>query len=87
MKTIHSVDQLKKEAISREDTGVAGFFILLSGGIISAKRIIYYPDTDQFDIYNKIDDSFQDNLTEEELDSNTNIVQAIERGAFFKYDF
>jgi hypothetical protein len=87
MKTIRSVDQLKKEAISREDTGVAEFFILLSGGIISAKRIIYYPDTDQFDIYNKIDDSFQDNLTEEELDSNTSIVQAIERGTFFKYDF
>jgi hypothetical protein len=62
------------------------FYILLNGGFRSSKRIIYYPDTNTFDVHNEIDDSYQEDLTEEELKSETHIVVAIENGALFRYD-
>jgi hypothetical protein len=62
MKKITSIDELKKEALYNEKE-VAEFFISLNGGLRSSKRIIYYSDTDTFDIHNEIDDSFQDDLS------------------------
>jgi hypothetical protein len=62
------------------------FFIALNLGARSSKRITYYPDTNTFDVHNEIDDSYEENLTKEQLLSETHIGLAIERGAFFKYD-
>ena len=67
--------------------GMAEFFILLNFTLRSSKRITYYPDTNTFDVHNEIDDSYEEGLTEEQLKSETHIGLAIERGAFFKYDF
>jgi hypothetical protein len=53
----------------------------------SSKRITYYPDTNTFDVHNEIDDSYEEDLTEEQLKSETHIGLAIESGALFKYDF
>ena len=87
MKKITSIEELKKEAAYDDRKGMSEFFILLNFGCRSRKRIVYYPDTNKFDVFNEIDDSYEDDLTEEQLRNETHIVLAIENGAFFKYDF
>jgi hypothetical protein len=84
---ITSLEELKKEAIYNERKGMAEFFIMLNGGLRSSKRIAYYSETNTFDVHNEIDDSYQEDLTEEELLSDTHIGVAIERGALYKYEF
>ena len=84
---ITSIEELKKEALYDEKKGWAEFFIVLNGGFRSSKGVAYFPDTDTFDIRNDIDDSFEDDLTEEQLRNDTHIVLAIENGAFFKYEY
>ena len=87
MKKITSIDELKKESEYDDKKGMAEFFIALNFGCRSSKRIVYYPDTNTFDVHNEIDDSYEEDLTEEQLRDETHIVLAIESGAFFKYDF
>jgi len=83
---ITSLKDLKKEAIYNETMGMAEFFIILNGGLRSSKRIAYYPETDTYDIHNEIDDSYEEDLTEEQLLNDTHIGVAIERGALYKYE-
>ena len=40
-----------------------------------------------FDVHNEIDDSDQENINEEQLETETMIVEAIEKGALFLYEF
>lgn len=87
MKKISSIKELKEEAVYDERKGMAEFFILLNFNLRSSKRITYYPDTNTFDVHNEIDDSYEEELTEEQLINETHIGVAIERGALFKYDF
>jgi len=87
MKKITSIEELKKESIYDDKKGMTEFFILLNFNLRSSKRIVYYLDTNTFDIHNEIDDSYEEDLTEEQLKNETHIVIAIETGAFFKYDF
>ncbi len=82
---IVSLEQLKKEAAYNEKSGMTEFFIMLNGGMRSSKRISYYPDTNTYDLHNEIDDSYEEDLTEEHLKNETHILLAIESGAFFKY--
>ena len=86
MQKINSIEELKKEA-TYDDKSVADFFIMLNGGLRSSKRVTYFPDTDTYDVLNEIDDSYQEDLTEEQLRNETHIVYAIENGAFYKYNF
>ena len=86
MQKINSIEELKKEA-TYDDKSVAEFFIMLNGGLRSSKRVTYFPDTDTYDVRNEIDDSYQEDLTEEQLQNETHIVYAIENGAFYKYNF
>ena len=62
----------------------AEFFIKLNFGLRSTKRIEWDEPSKSFCILNEIDGTHQD-LAEEELATETNIVKAIEKGAFFKY--
>jgi hypothetical protein len=57
-------------------------FIQLNGGLRSSKSIQYDSQLELFDIYNFIDDTEQE-LTEQELSTNSNIAQAIQKGAFY----
>lgn len=84
---IKSIEELKKVANFDDPNHHAEFYIMLNGYARSSKRVFYYPSTNTFDIYNAIDDSFQDDLTEEQLRDETMIVEAIEKGAFYQYDF
>jgi hypothetical protein len=85
VKRITTLEELQKEALYNERKGMTEFFIMLNGGMRSSKGIIYFPDTDTYDIRNDIDDSYEEDLTEEQLRNETHIVLAIENGAFFKY--
>ena len=86
MKQITSLEELKKEAVY-DNKSVAEFFVLLKSGLRSSKRVTYFPDTNTYDVLNEIDDSYQEDLTEEQLRNDTHIIYAIENGAFYKYDF
>lgn len=86
MKKIASIEELKKESEYDDRKGMAEFFILLNFNLRSSKRITYYPDTNTFDVHNEIDDSYEEDLTEEQLINETHIGVAIERGALYKYD-
>jgi|GEM_PF-6683150 len=77
---ITSVEHLKK--LATVEDGIE-FYILLNGGLMSVKRIEWDEPSKSFCIINAIDDTHQD-LTEAELATETNIVKAIEKKAFFK---
>ena len=77
---VKSVEELKK--LAKVEDGVE-FFILLRYGIRSSKRIEWDEPSQSFCILNEIDGTHLD-LTEEELATETNIIKAIEKGAFFK---
>jgi hypothetical protein len=86
MKKIISVEELKKESEYDDKKGMTEFFILLNFNLRSSKRITYYPDKNTFDVHNEIDDSYEEDITEEQLISETHIGAAIKNGAFYKYD-
>lgn len=86
-KIIETIDQLKSECIKKNDE-YGDFFITLGGGIArSSKRIRYDKKTNLCDVHNEIDDTFQDNLSEDELRKETMIFEAIEKKSFFQYEF
>jgi hypothetical protein len=87
MKRINSLEELKKESLYNDKFGMAEFFILLNGNLRSSKRISYFSETNTYDVHNEIDDSYQEDLTEEQLKNETYIIFAIENGVFFKYVF
>ena len=87
MKRINSIEELKNESIYDDKKGMAEFFIALNFGCRSSKRIVYYPETNTFDVHDEIDDSYEEDLTEDQLRNETHIVLAIENGAFFKYEY
>lgn len=83
-KKIETIQALKDACLSNK--GSAEFFIALGGGLLrSSKNIFYDADENLFAVNNEIDDTYQDDLTEEGLRSETNIVEAIENGAFYQY--
>ena len=77
---VKSVEELKK--LANVEDGEE-FFIQLNFGLRSTKRIEWDEPSKSFCILNEIDDTHQD-LTEQELATETNIVKAIENRAFFK---
>ena len=83
MKRIDSIEELKKEAASKNGAMVE-FFIALEGTLISSKSIIYYPKENRFDVLSLIDGVYFENLTEKRLGEKTNIVKAINGKAFYK---
>lgn len=87
MHKIISVEELKKSAAYNNKKPYSYFFILLNNSTRSSKRIVYFQVTNTFDLYNEIDDSYEDDLTEEQLLNETHIGIAIENGCLYKYDF
>jgi len=64
--------------------GKAEFFILLSGGLTrSAKQIHYDNTSNKYDVYNEIDDTWQENLSESQLCTDTIIPEAIKKSALY----
>ncbi len=65
MKKISSIAELKQEALSKNGEYLE-FFITLNFGLRSSKRILYDSDENLFSIVTEIDDSYQDDLTEDD---------------------
>ncbi len=86
-KVIDSIQELKEACLSQKGDYV-DFRISLAGGIAySSKRILYDSNDNTFSVINEIDESFQDNLSENELRNTTMIVEAIEKKSFFQTIF
>ena len=85
MTLIKSVEELKQAALY-DERAIVEFFIVLKFGLRSSKRIVYFPETNTFDVHNEIDDSWEEDLTEKQLINETHIGVAIEKGAFYKYN-
>lgn len=81
---INSLDELKSICIENGDEYIE-CFMLLQGIFRSSKRILYDSTENTFSIHNEIDDSYLEDLTEEQLKSETMIFEAIEKKAFFLY--
>lgn len=52
----------------------------------SSKSVYYNYSTKKWEIINEIDGSRQE-LTIEELKDNTNIIEALDKGALYKYNY
>lgn len=81
-KIINNLEELKSKASKKR----LECFISLNGSLRSSKAIDYDKDTETFDIYNEIDDTWQEDLSEQQLKSDTNIVEAIYKKALYLYD-
>ena len=81
-KRIESLDALKK--LASKEGGVEVFIQLNIGR--SSKKIDYNKDTDYWYIFNEIDDTEQEFHTKD-LVENTNIVEAINKGALFEWRY
>ena len=79
MKLIKSITELKELCTELETVDC---FIMLNGGARSSKDISYSEGT--FYVYNNIDDTEQ-HLTEKELYTDSNIGEAIDKKALYKY--
>lgn len=79
-KKIKDIKQLKKRA----SESPIEIFILLNFGLRSSKNISYNPKDDTWNIYNYIDDTEQ-TLKTEELATETNIMEALEKKALYQY--
>lgn len=78
---ILSIKELKEACLARRGDYVH-FRISLAGGLAySSKRILYFERDNTFNVINEIDESYQDDLSEEQLAQETIIVEAIEKGA------
>jgi hypothetical protein len=80
MKPVKNLGELKEMASIQSFEG----YILLKFGVRSSKHIEYNPEEDSWYIYNYIDDTEQ-RVNTKELRKMTNIVEALEKGALFKY--
>jgi hypothetical protein len=80
MKRIEDLEELKNIATA-QPTEV---FIQLNFGLRSSKNIEYDADADSWLIYNYIDDTEQ-MLTSKQLKEDTNIIEALDKGALYLY--
>ena len=78
---VESIDHLKELA----DDGQKEFFISF-GVARSSKDVEYYPETEEFWVWNGIDDTEQ-TLTADKLKTESNIAEAIEHGNFYMYNY
>ncbi len=64
--------------------GYAEFYILLGAGLCRSSKRIWYNSIDNcFDIYNEIDDTWQEKISEMELNKFTMIPEAMDKHALF----
>ena len=82
-KPIQSIQHLKEACLTEPGDYVHFRMVLAQGLAYSSKRILYFPKDDKFYVINEIDESYQDDLTQDDLKSKTRIVEAIEKNAFF----
>lgn len=84
-KLVLSIEHLKEIC---SVNGRAEFYVKFANGLCrSGKEIHYDPDSKKFEIYNEIDDTWQSEISEEELHFKTIILEAIEKSSLFHCGF
>ncbi len=78
-KPVTSIEHLKE--LSKNKT--LECFIILNGGLRTSKSIDFDPGCDSFDIYNYVDGTWQEELTEAELFTYSNVGETIKKQALF----
>lgn len=78
---INSIDELKRLA----EYSLECFIVLCGGGLRSSKRINYFPQDGSWDVFHSIDGSWMEYGSDEELEEETNIIDAIENGALYAW--
>lgn len=78
---VNSMQELKKLSNIGK---YAQFYLMFGGSFHTVKRIRYFPRKRLFNVINGIDDSRQIGLTEAMLHEQTNIPEAIEKGALIR---
>lgn len=79
---INDLEDLKDKAF-RENGDFVDFFILVAGGLArSGKRIRYDPEYDEFSIIHEIDETYEE-FKSNELESKTNLIEAIDKKSLF----
>lgn len=82
---VKSLNNLRDLAF-RPNGDYVHFYIQLAGGLArSSKRISYRPDGREFLIIHEIDESDEE-VSEDELSSRTNLLESIKKGALFCCD-
>lgn len=82
MRQIKTIEELKERATDNQ----IDCFISLAGGLAkSSKTVEFMTDENKFWIHNDIDGSEQ-TLTAEELSTESNIGEAIQKGALYLYE-
>lgn len=79
-KRIESLDELKRLSDMRVIEEPLECFIALKGGLISRKNIYYDSGEEKFHVFHSIDDT-EGEYTEKELCEETNVVNAMNKGA------
>lgn len=68
--------------------GRAEFYIKFANGLCrSGKEIHFDPVSRKFEIYNEVDDTWQSEISEEDLYSKTSIPEAIKKSSMFHCGF
>ena len=81
MRKVESLQELKE--LASQEEGFEGF-IWMNFGLRSSKSLRYDEQSDMWNVYNGIDDSEQV-LTTKQLGKETNIIDALEKGALYLY--
>ena len=80
-KLVLSIEHLKELC---DINGRAEFYIILAGGLCRSGKEIHYDKISlKFEIYNEIDETWQSDISENELYSKTMIPEAIEKSSMF----
>lgn len=80
---VESLEQLIHLS-SNSNGDFVDFYVLLANGYAkSSKRILYYPNFEEFSIINEIDESYQE-FHVSEIEKQSNLLEAIEKGVLFK---
>lgn len=78
---IKNIAHLKKLA-----NGESEFYISLAGGLArSSKMIFFNRENKSWEVDNQIDDTRQRLSTDKQLETDTNIIEALKKGCLFKY--
>ena len=78
------IDSKAKLLESLKEGSTADFFIRLNGGLRSSKTVRLYEDN-TVTLYNDIDDTVEDFDSVDELCQQTNIGEAIEKKALYRW--
>lgn len=82
MIAIKSIDELKKHV---DDSPYNEFCLKLNYGLVSTKRIQYWPQYDSWCIFNGFDDSMAKYKSTDDFIKNESLIfKAINNNAFFK---